>query len=171
MDTKYLIRRASKEDAPALAEILTKSWMSAYADILPPAELKSSADKERYAAIFSTMTNHPENHFFLALCGDRPCGMALYSPARDADLPDYAELIAVYTLQEHWGTGLGQTLMEKVLKELIGVYNDVALWVFQDNTRARRFYEKFGFAPDGKQKQENFSDKPQSLRYIKVFKP
>jgi RimJ/RimL family protein N-acetyltransferase len=28
-------------------------------------------------------------------------------------------------------------------------YQSVVLWVLKDNTRARRFYERAGFAPDG----------------------
>ena len=28
-------------------------------------------------------------------------------------------------------------------------YSSIALWVLRDNRRARRFYERAGFAPDG----------------------
>ncbi len=37
--------------------------------------------------------------------------------------------------------------MDKVLKDIEGAgFKEVILWVFQDNTRARAFYEKKGFA-------------------------
>ena len=166
----FCIRRADKNDAPALAEILTQSWKEAYAHILPQEELSGSADKERYAAVFTAMAQNPENTFLLAHCGGVPCGMLLFCPARDEGLPGFAEIVALYPLQEYWGCGLGQELMERALDEIQPHYVGAALWVFQDNARARRFYEKFGFVPDGKQKTENFSNKPQSVRYVKAFR-
>ena len=160
---------AEQNDAAALAEILTQSWKEAYAHILPPAELESAANKERYTAAFAAMTRNPANTFYIAHCGGIPCGMLLYCPARDADLSGYAEIVALYTLQKYWGSGLGRALAERALGEMQPRFAGAALWVFQDNARARRFYEKCGFVPDGKQKQENFSNKPQSVRYAKSF--
>lgn len=166
----FCIRRANKNDAPALAAILTQSWKEAYAHILPTAELDSAADKERYTAVFTSMAQNRANTFLLAHCSGVPCGMLLFCPARDEDLPSFAEIVALYALQEYWGCGLGQELMERALDEIQPQYAGAALWVFQDNARARRFYEKFGFVPDGKQKTENFSKKPQSVRYVKAFR-
>ena len=162
----FCIRQADQNDAAALAEILTQSWKETYAHILPPAELESAADKERYADVFTVMAQNPANTFYIAHCGGIPCGMLLLCPARDTDLPGFAEIVALYTLQKYWGCGLGRMLAERALGEMQQRYTGAALWVFQDNARARRFYEKFGFTPDGKQKQENFSNKPWSVRYI-----
>ncbi len=163
----FCIRRADKNDAPALAAILTQSWKEAYAHILPTAELDSAADKERYTAVFTSMAQNRANMFLVAYCGGIPCGMLLFCPARDEDLSDYAEIVALYTLQKYWGSGLGRALTEKALDEIQPQYAGAALWVLQENARARRFYEKFGFAPDGKTKTENFSNKPHSVRYVK----
>ena len=165
----FRIRRADKSDAPALAEILTQSWKAAYADIVPPAELNSAADSERYTAAFAAMAQNPSNTFLIAHGDGVPCGMLFYCPARDTDLLGFAEIVALYTLPQYWGTGLGQLLMKRMLAETHHAYSGAALWVFQDNARARRFYEKFGFTPDGAQKQENFSSKPLSVRYVKPF--
>lgn len=165
----FLIRRADKNDAPALAEILTQSWKAAYADIVPPAELNSAADSERYTAAFTAMTQNPSNTVLIAHGDGVPCGMLFYCPARDTDLSGYAEIVALYTLPQYWGNGPGQLLMKRMLAETHHAYSGAALWVFRDNARARRFYEKFGFVPDGKQKQENFSNRPQSVRYTVVF--
>ncbi len=43
----------------------------------------------------------------------------------------------------------------------------VSLWVYEDNIRARKFYEKCGFTYDGNKKYSHFSNKPIELRYIK----
>ena len=40
--------------------------------------------------------------------------------------------------------------MDRVLARSAGAgYSSVTLWVLRDNRRARRFYERAGFAPDG----------------------
>ena len=162
----FCILPAEQNDAAALAEILTQSWKEAYSNILPPAELESAANKERYTAAFAAMMQNPANIFYIAHCGGIPCGMLLYCPARDADLSDYAEIVALYTLPEYWGCGLGKALTKMALDDIKTSFSGIELWTFRDNARARCFYEKFGFYPDGKQKIENFSNKPWSVRYI-----
>lgn len=112
------------------------------------------------------MLQNPANKFLIAHSDDIPCGMLLYCPARDADLSGYAEIVALYTLQKYWGSGLGKALTKMALDDIKTSFSGIELWTFRDNARARRFYEKFGFYPDGKQKIENFSNKPWSVRYI-----
>jgi ribosomal protein S18 acetylase RimI-like enzyme len=60
------------------------------------------------------------------------------------------ELYALYVRPAWWSTGTGRALMERVLARTAAAgYQSVVLWVLRDNWRARRFYERAGFAPDG----------------------
>jgi len=60
------------------------------------------------------------------------------------------ELYALYVTPAWWSTGAGRALMGSVLSALGGDgYRRVILWVLADNARARRFYERAGFAADG----------------------
>ena len=60
------------------------------------------------------------------------------------------ELYALYVRPAWWSTGTGRALMERVLARTAAAgYESVVLWVLRDNLRARRFYERAGFAPDG----------------------
>lgn len=68
-------------------------------------------------------------------------------PGRDDDIDLDLELILIYARQAYWGTGLGHRLLETA----IGT-NPAYLWVFRDNTRAIRFYQRHGFTPDGTEK-------------------
>ncbi len=44
-------------------------------------------------------------------------------------------------------------MMDAVLRDIAAAgYTKVMLWVFEDNVRARRFYEAQGFTTDGKTK-------------------
>lgn len=58
--------------------------------------------------------------------------------------------MALYAHPDHWSTGTGRGLMDATLAHLAAAgMAPVLLWVFHDNARARRFYERAGFAPDG----------------------
>ncbi|SRR6266700_3207385 len=68
----------------------------------------------------------------------------------DGESGRVAELYALYVRPAWWSTGTGRVLMEKVLaRSAAAGYRSITLWVLRDNQRARRFYERAGFAPDG----------------------
>ena len=47
----------------------------------------------------------------------------------------------------YWGTGLAQRLYDEAVGD-----RDAYLWVLRDNARARGFYARNGFLPDGAMK-------------------
>ena len=67
---------------------------------------------------------------------------------------DSAEILALHTRPESWGTGLGHALLTAALARIGD--RPVYLWAFRDNTRARRFYEKHGLHWDGTQRVSEF---------------
>lgn len=63
---------------------------------------------------------------------------------------EVGELYALYVTPAWWSAGAGRALMGSVLAALEAErYRHVVLWVLADNARARRFYGRAGFAPDG----------------------
>ncbi len=61
-----------------------------------------------------------------------------------------AELYALYVHPAWWSTGTGRALMDRVLAKVRAAgYACITLWVLEANARARRFYQRAGFAPDG----------------------
>ena len=77
---------------------------------------------------------------------------------------DPVELVALHSLPESWGTGLGHAMLAEALSRIGD--RPVYLWVFQENHRARRFYEKHGFYWDGTQRISEF-DGAVEIRYFK----
>ncbi len=60
------------------------------------------------------------------------------------------EITAFYADPAAWGTGVADTLIEftELRLRAEGFVTSV-LWVLADNPRARRFYERHGWAPTG----------------------
>lgn len=62
----------------------------------------------------------------------------------DEQRPTRLELRILYLLAEYHGSGLGQGLLDAAIGE-----RACFLWVAEDNPRARAFYARNGFGPDG----------------------
>ena len=77
---------------------------------------------------------------------------------------DGAEIVAIHSLPENWGTGLGHAMLTEALKQIGD--RTVHLWAFKENTRARRFYEKHGFHWDGTERVSEF-DRALEVRYVR----
>ena len=70
-----------------------------------------------------------------------------------------------------WSSGAGRALIEQCEAELGGVYPEATLWVLEENPRARAFYERAGWLPDGARKaEERWGVRAPELRYRKELK-
>ncbi len=80
-------------------------------------------------------------------------GFCVFGPSRDRDVAFAGELIAINVHPDFWGRGFGGALCERLVSEAsLRDWKEVTLWVLQGNGRARRFYERAGFTPDGAEK-------------------
>jgi len=79
-------------------------------------------------------------------------GFVSVGPSTDVD--GEGELFAIYVLPEAWGSGAGAGLMAAARDALRERYATSILWVLEDNPRARRFYEREGWALDGGRKED-----------------
>ncbi|GAA3923611.1 GNAT family N-acetyltransferase [Streptomyces gulbargensis] len=152
------IREATPEDAAAIAAVHVGSWRAAYAALLPPEFLDSLSVAER-AAWWEARLTAPDGPTVLVAPGPdgRLLGFSCLRPWPDADFDPAttAELAALYTLPEVWGTGLGRRLAEASAERLLDDgFRTALLWVLAGNQRARRFYEAAGWRADGTVVQE-----------------
>ena len=140
------IRKAIPGDEKVLAYIQTESWKAAFADILPPADLERSTNIEKVTQMYQRILQSGMCSIAISFVEDTPHCIAAWGKNR-CDLGDaVGELICIHSLQDGWGKGYGSEMMKYVLDDLRQAqYKSVILWVFEANTRARRFYEKHGF--------------------------
>ncbi|MFE9843985.1 GNAT family N-acetyltransferase [Streptomyces goshikiensis] len=149
-DTPLVVREMTASDVDAVSALRIAGWRYAYAGLLPRAYLDGldvAADaaerRERFAAPAPGVTQ------LVAESADGAvAGWACFGPARDEDLPPgEGELYALYARPDLIGSGVGRALMDQVLG--LSPYPGMRLWVVEGNDRARRFYERAGFGPDG----------------------
>jgi len=85
----------------------------------------------------------------------RVVGVAILSPAREnggrgEPIPGLAHLNTVAVNPERWGMGIGRALVALIVEHARQVgYDELQLYVDENNERARRFYERDGWKPTG----------------------
>ena len=150
------IRLAVPGDERVLAHIQTESWKAAFADILPPEELARCTDPDKATEMYRQVLARHFCHNAILYVDGKPHCISAWGKNRSSLEDSVGELICIHSLRDNWAKGYGSAMMAYVLDFLRQEqYESVILWVFKDNRRARRFYEKHGFAPTGQQKETN----------------
>lgn len=148
-----VIRKVQQGDEAYLAYIQTESWKAAFKDILPDEVLKKTTEINRATAMYKQLIDERIGHGYILEIDGEPHCIAWWDKARDDDMPDYAEIICIHSLENKWRKGYGTKMMDQVLADIKNLgYRKVMLWVFVSNDRARRFYENCGFVTYGKVK-------------------
>jgi GNAT superfamily N-acetyltransferase len=166
-----VIRSASAADAAQIAAVMRDSWLAAYDGIIAPALLDQATAPDGGARVRQSFRLRPWQRMIAAVArGPAPAdhtagivGYASFGPERDVLEEPWpypltpagsdglvAELYALYVHPAWWSTGTGRALMDHVLARVcMAGYACITLWVLEANARARCFYQRAGFAPDG----------------------
>lgn len=148
-----MIRKVQAGDEEVLAYIQTESWKAGFREILSEDILRKTTDINRATAMYKRLLDRHIGHGYILEVKGLPHCIAWWDKTREDDMLDCAELICIHSLQDNWGKGYGTKMIEKVLGDIKAAgYTKVMLWVFVDNSRARRFYESCGFVTNGKTK-------------------
>lgn len=159
-----VIRAAGPEDAEAIARVRVRSWRSAYRGLLPAGLIETATRDADGAGVRAFLDGNRGRRALLAEDDGSPVGMAMYGPGRPSN--PAAELYVIYVIQEYWSTGVGRALMDRVLGGVrAGGYSSIFLWVLSGNTRARRFYERYGFTVTGHQAIHLYGHAVHETRY------
>ncbi len=149
------VRNAEFEDMAQAGYIMSVSFRSAFAEFVSQKTMEACAKEDNCVALLEGIFREGKVQF---LMGENS-GMLAWQNSEDG-----AEIIAIHTLPESWGTGLGRAMLTAALKQIGN--RPVFLWAFKDNARARRFYEKHGFHWDGSERVSEF-DEALEVRYVK----
>jgi GNAT superfamily N-acetyltransferase len=150
------IRTARAGDALAIAEVHVAAWRAAYAGIIPEHVL-AALSVERRAKQWRQRIQQGRSPIWVAALPDVQ-GFVSAGDSRDADSSRAGEVYALYVAPESWGRGVGQRLFSRASAWLAQRYEVGQLWVLAGNERARRFYRRQGWEPDGVEKHEQRGD-------------
>ena len=161
------VRTATEADAHAIEGIRVRAWRVAYRHVFPPADLDAmQIDASRWR---ERLADPPTGWTTLVALRDGDVvGFTTLGPSRDG--APVGELYAIYVDPDAWSTGAGRALIEATEDVLAQAFDEATLWVLEDNPRARRFYESFGWAPDGgSQLFERYGVRAPEVRYRKTL--
>ena len=142
---QIVIKRMETDDEiKGKAFVHWRAWHDAYAGLIDADYLGRLTLEKCTETAYRWRDN-----ILIATDGGRVVGFAGYGD-QSRDDADAGELFALYILSEYYGTGVGQMLLDAVT-QMPGARSRIGLWVLKENKRAIRFYEKNGFAPDGRE--------------------
>ncbi|GAA2654839.1 GNAT family N-acetyltransferase [Paractinoplanes durhamensis] len=141
-----------------------RSRADAYAHILSAEALESPSGDALGAWWSERWTWESDTHRLTVAEQDgRLAGFSYVGPS---EVEGAAELYAIHVDPELVGSGIGKLLMVDALDRLAEIGDRAVLWVLEENTVARRFYDRGGWRPDGVTRVEPISGVPvPQLRY------
>lgn len=150
------IRAATRHDADGITDVQVASWRAGYAHVFPESLLYADDFDSSRRRFWTGWRFAPGHRIAVAVRhaddGDRVVGFASYGPERERarGVTGRGELWAFYLHPDVWGNGIADRLLEHAHERLLAEgFVDAVLWVLEDNPRARRFYERHGWAASG----------------------
>ena len=133
MKIRYL---SSADDRTAISRIYEESWKYAYQGIIPQ-EYLDSIPRGQWA---SNLDN-PNLKTLVCIEDGRFIGTSSFGKSRFEKYSHWGEIISIYLLPDYMGKGYGKALLQATVSELKKLgFEDVFLWVLEENVRASRFY-------------------------------
>lgn len=132
------VRKMTDDDTEIVRQIYVSGWQNAFKGIVPQSYL-DNLNLDDWAP--------PLEGAYILTDGVTVLGTSSISPARDISFKDWGEIISIYVLPELIGQGYGHLLFEFVKAKLSELgFTKIYLTVFEENFRARQFYEQHGFS-------------------------
>lgn len=164
LESSLCVRPALPDDAWGCANVHYTSWVETYSGILPASHWVVDTFETRIENWKEWLDlGRPAT---VAELDSQIVGFAITSEARKRGEFEPArdfELSSLYVLAVHHGFGIGQKLMEIVAPQ----DRPAQLWVAEQNSRARRFYERNGFELDG----ARFVDENLGIAEVRYVRP
>jgi ribosomal protein S18 acetylase RimI-like enzyme len=159
------LRTGKGLDLKAVGRVHWWSRAAAYAHILAP-ETPAGGSAEALGEWWTERWKWEQETHRLTVA-DQDGEVVGFTYVGPSETEGAVELYAIHVVPELVGTGVGRELMVNALRQLKEIGGERAvLWVLEDNERARRFYDRGGWLPDGATRVEAVSGQPvPQLRY------
>lgn len=148
----YSIRRATFEDAEAIAAIHVKSWKSTYNDLLDEEDLSNITYENRRALWETVLKMEKSGTCTFVICDEKQMvGFISGGPERTKRFDYDSEIYNIYLLDSFQKKGLGARLLNAFSEEMLAIgYKTILVWVIKQNPSSR-FYERYKAEPVGEE--------------------
>ncbi|OYY78844.1 MAG: hypothetical protein B7Y43_04685 [Sphingomonas sp. 28-62-20] len=153
-DTRITYRDATLDDGPALDAMARKIWLETFEHSASAEDIALYVGEAYGPAgkLIAAMTD-PAHHFRLACAGEDIAGYVKLSSVwleAPALLPGALQLSQLYVATPFHGSGIAQALMAWTIDTARSRgATALVLTVWEDNDRAKRFYDRYGFVHIG----------------------
>jgi L-amino acid N-acyltransferase YncA len=140
------IRRATRKDAQAIAQVYVDSWRDSYAGLIPDWVLLGMSYRRLTRAWDRAIRTAGRKEAILVAedTAHGIVGLGSCGPARDRSLPYKGEVYTLYVHPNHVGAGNGGQLLGNLFDNLEERGNqDAMVWALAENPH-RQFYKAHG---------------------------
>jgi GNAT superfamily N-acetyltransferase len=165
------LRPAQAADVDTIGALHYHSRIAAYRDFVPLAGLQALSAASLAAWWRERLVYEAETHRLTVAvdsCTGRTVGFSYVGPEEEST-EGVGQLYAIHLDPTAQGRGFGRALMVDALATMRGNgWRRAVLWVLEGNAHARRFYERGGWWPDGRAREELMGSAPtRQLRYAR----
>jgi RimJ/RimL family protein N-acetyltransferase len=155
------LRKTLPQDAYDVTDCVIACWQTAYRGIVPDSYLDNlHTEREERAERFRKYQENPDLDAYCVMLENKMVGFLTINK-KDG------EIWAIYLLDEVRSKGYGTEILNFAIDELKNMGHEIiVLWVFEENHKARRFYERNGFRFDGaKRENDKYGKMLVQIRY------
>ena len=147
------IVKAGVKDAALLSGLATQTFTESHGHSAAAADIEAYVSKNYTPAMLQAELEDPANIYHIQYYHKLPVGFSkivLNSPYEGSPGKAITKLERIYLLKSYYGTNLGPALMDFLI-HLMKKEKQTGVWlyVWKENNRAIRFYEKKGFTITG----------------------
>ncbi|GCL62583.1 GNAT family N-acetyltransferase [Pseudaquabacterium pictum] len=141
------IHPAAIGDENGIAAVHIRAWQTGYRHIVAD-EYLNNLDVRSRAARWLEVIRDQTCDFIVAKIDGKVAGFTTFGESRSEQSPKATgEIWTLYVDPQYWRCGVGKALMTEALTSLRSSgFENVLVWVLQDNNRAIAFYQSCGFA-------------------------
>jgi ribosomal protein S18 acetylase RimI-like enzyme len=142
------LRRAKRDDAPALAELGADTFAETFGHLYKPADIAAFLAKNHSRSVYEDLLTDDRWAVWLAEDTEGPVAYCVAGPCSllVPDMPESAgELARLYIRSARQGGGLGAIMLTAALDWMRPRFRHIYLSVYAQNFRAQRLYQRFGF--------------------------
>ena len=163
------LRPAQADDIDAVGALHYDSRIAAYRDFVPIAGLHALSPESLTAWWRERFAYESDTHRLTVAVDDgETVGFSYVGPEEEHEA-GVGQLYAIHLDPAAQGRGIGRALMVDALATVSrNGWGRAVLWVLEGNAHARRFYERGGWRPDGREREELMGAAPtRQLRYTR----